>query len=116
LEAETNKYCPGGYETGAISNLITWVLNFFLSAGINKWALQSKIVQRLVSHKIAISSYWQLEKNTILFLENKSKRIAYRHGKLLLSSYAAAAAAPLCYPLTPQSGTNKLHNSMATEQ
>jgi hypothetical protein len=31
LEAETNKYCPGGYETGAISNLITWVLNFFLS-------------------------------------------------------------------------------------
>jgi hypothetical protein len=32
LEAETNKYCPGGNETGAISNLITWVLNFFLSA------------------------------------------------------------------------------------
>jgi hypothetical protein len=31
--------------------------------GINKWALQSKIVQRLVPHKIAISSYWQLEKN-----------------------------------------------------
>jgi hypothetical protein len=31
LEAETNKYCPGGNETGAISNLITWVLNFFLS-------------------------------------------------------------------------------------
>jgi hypothetical protein len=31
LEAETNKYCPGGYDTGAISNLITWVLNFFLS-------------------------------------------------------------------------------------
>jgi hypothetical protein len=32
LEAETNKYCPGGNDTGAISNLITWVLNFFLSA------------------------------------------------------------------------------------
>jgi hypothetical protein len=31
LEAETNKYCPGGYETGAKSNLITWVQNFFLS-------------------------------------------------------------------------------------
>jgi hypothetical protein len=34
LEAETNKYCPGGYDIGAISNLITWVLNFFLSADI----------------------------------------------------------------------------------
>ncbi len=33
LEAETNKYCPGGNDIGAISNLITWVLNFFLSAG-----------------------------------------------------------------------------------
>jgi hypothetical protein len=32
LEAETNKYCPGGYDIGAISNLITWVLNFFWSA------------------------------------------------------------------------------------
>jgi hypothetical protein len=31
LEAETNKYCPGGNDFGAISNLITWVLNFFLS-------------------------------------------------------------------------------------
>jgi hypothetical protein len=31
LEAETNKYCPGGYDIGAISNLKTWVLNFFLS-------------------------------------------------------------------------------------
>jgi hypothetical protein len=30
LEAETNKYCPGGNDIGAISNLITWVLNFFL--------------------------------------------------------------------------------------
>jgi hypothetical protein len=29
LEAETNKYCPGGNDIGAISNLITWVLNFF---------------------------------------------------------------------------------------
>ncbi len=29
LEAETSKYCPGGYDIGAISNLITWVLNFF---------------------------------------------------------------------------------------
>jgi hypothetical protein len=34
LEAETNKYCPGGNDIGAISNLITWVLNFFLSAVI----------------------------------------------------------------------------------
>jgi hypothetical protein len=35
LEAETNnnKYCPGGNDIGAISNLITWVLNFFLSEG-----------------------------------------------------------------------------------
>ncbi len=32
LEAETNKYCPGANDIGAISNLITWVLNFFLSA------------------------------------------------------------------------------------
>jgi hypothetical protein len=32
LEAETNKYCPGGNDIGAISNLIIWVLNFFLSA------------------------------------------------------------------------------------
>jgi hypothetical protein len=31
LEAETNKYCPGGNDIGAISNLITWVLNIFLS-------------------------------------------------------------------------------------
>jgi hypothetical protein len=31
LEAETNKHCPGGYDIGAISNLKTWVLNFFLS-------------------------------------------------------------------------------------
>ncbi len=29
LEAETNKYCPGGNDMCAISNLITWVLNFF---------------------------------------------------------------------------------------
>jgi hypothetical protein len=33
LEAETNKYCPGGYDIGAISNLITWVLNFFFECG-----------------------------------------------------------------------------------
>ncbi len=32
LKAETNKYCPGGNDIGAISNLITWVLTFFLSA------------------------------------------------------------------------------------
>jgi hypothetical protein len=38
LEAETNKYCPGGYDIGAISNLITWVLNFFLSAQPNRKA------------------------------------------------------------------------------
>jgi hypothetical protein len=29
LEAETNKYCPSGNDIGAISNLITWVLNYF---------------------------------------------------------------------------------------
>ncbi len=34
LEAETNKYCPDGNDFGAISNLITWVLNFFLSVSI----------------------------------------------------------------------------------
>jgi hypothetical protein len=34
LEAETNKYCPGGYDFGAISNLITWVLNFSLSVDL----------------------------------------------------------------------------------
>jgi hypothetical protein len=34
LEAETNKYCPGRYDFGAISNLITWVLNFFLSVAL----------------------------------------------------------------------------------
>jgi hypothetical protein len=36
LEAETNKYCPGGNDIGAISNLITWVLNFILSAESRK--------------------------------------------------------------------------------
>jgi hypothetical protein len=45
--------------------------------GINRWALQGKIVQRLVPHKITISSYWQLEKNTILFLENKKQNKTY---------------------------------------
>ncbi len=34
LEAETNKYCPGGNDFGAKSNLITWVLDFFLSVAI----------------------------------------------------------------------------------
>jgi hypothetical protein len=38
LEAETNKYCPGGYDIGAKSNLITWVLNFFLSAAHHEHA------------------------------------------------------------------------------
>ncbi len=40
LEAETNKYCPGGNDIGAISNLITWVLNFFFEcAGTDEfWA------------------------------------------------------------------------------
>jgi hypothetical protein len=37
LEAETNKYCPGGNDIGAISNLITWVLDFFLSAFAQFW-------------------------------------------------------------------------------
>jgi hypothetical protein len=40
LEAETNKYCPGGYDIGAISNLITWVLNFFLSVHVHFTAMK----------------------------------------------------------------------------
>jgi hypothetical protein len=40
LEAETNKYCPGGNDIGAISNLITWVLNFFLSAYLSMWSTE----------------------------------------------------------------------------
>jgi hypothetical protein len=39
FEAETNKYCPGGNDIGAISNLITWVLNFFLSVEQRLFAL-----------------------------------------------------------------------------
>jgi hypothetical protein len=45
LEAETNKYCPGGYDFGAISNLITWVLNFFLSVEREVQGRGSAIVQ-----------------------------------------------------------------------
>jgi hypothetical protein len=44
LEAETNKYCPG-YDIGAISNLITWVLNFFFS-------VHAKIVYRKLEKNI----------------------------------------------------------------
>ena len=35
LEAEINKYCPGGYEFGAISNLITWVRMKYLATDIS---------------------------------------------------------------------------------
>jgi hypothetical protein len=58
LEAETNKYCPGGNDIGAISNLITWVLIFFLSDG---WHLalqdtwperqRGSVVMRIPLHK-----------------------------------------------------------------
>jgi hypothetical protein len=41
LEAETNKYCPGGNDFGAISNLITWVLNFFFECTITLFLLGS---------------------------------------------------------------------------
>ncbi len=42
LEAETNKYCPGGYDFGAIPNLITWVLNFFLSVCLARGSMDTK--------------------------------------------------------------------------
>ena len=45
LEAETNKYCPGGNDIGAISNLITWVLNFFLSVGQERPLINKKRVK-----------------------------------------------------------------------
>jgi hypothetical protein len=54
LEAETNKYCPGGYDIGAISNLITWVLNFFFECiftGESSYRIGS---QRLTVEPIAL--------------------------------------------------------------
>jgi hypothetical protein len=58
LEAETNKYCPGGYDIGAVSNLITWVLNFFLSVclltGGNEWNSSKDDVWVWASFKIFI--------------------------------------------------------------
>ncbi len=56
LEAETNKYCPGGNDIGAISNLITWVLNFFLSA-----VLHANVFAVFISKNIL------LVKNSYLF-------------------------------------------------
>ena len=51
LEAETNKYCPGGYDFGAISNLITWVLNFFLSAGAKSYMRKGFLIyEEIFSH------------------------------------------------------------------
>jgi hypothetical protein len=47
LEAETNKYCPVGYDIGAISNLITWVLNFFLSVPPENVNNRVRIVQSI---------------------------------------------------------------------
>jgi hypothetical protein len=67
LEAETNKYCPGGYETGAISNLITWVLNFFLSvvAVLHSRSKASQgtssafcSLKRLVMDSGVVSGFW----------------------------------------------------------
>jgi hypothetical protein len=40
LEAEINKCCPSGNATGAISNLITWVPQFFLSV---EWKQGGKV-------------------------------------------------------------------------
>ncbi len=54
LEAETNKYCPGGNDFGAISNLITWVLDFFLSVG---------------------GGYTLVYGTSLLFLSNNSRRL-----------------------------------------
>jgi hypothetical protein len=53
LEAETNKYCPGGYDIGAISNLITWVLNFFLSVH----PFLRSVLATQISNKISKSQY-----------------------------------------------------------
>jgi hypothetical protein len=54
LEAETNKYCPGGNDIGAISNLITWVLNFFLSASSPGW--KTRIIMYIL-----FKSQWSVE-------------------------------------------------------
>jgi len=53
LEAETNKYCPGGYDIGAISNLITWVLNFFLSVGLAA-EFHSEKIPRIYSEQLPL--------------------------------------------------------------
>ncbi len=61
LEAETNKYCPGGNDIGAISNLITWVLNFFLSVGqqLRGEFCRAASVFAIVSTLQASSRNWQ---------------------------------------------------------
>jgi hypothetical protein len=47
LEAEiNNKYFTSGYEFGAISNLITWFLKFFLSADDQQVATFSEFFLR----------------------------------------------------------------------
>jgi hypothetical protein len=60
LEAETNKYCPGGNDFGAISNLITWVLNFFLSAAgmpLTKLSLAGKARSLTFFYSVTSSLY-----------------------------------------------------------
>jgi hypothetical protein len=54
LEAETNKYCPGGYGIGAISNLITWVLNFFLSAFYFSYVLTATYLLQIFIKKLRL--------------------------------------------------------------
>jgi len=53
LEAETNKYCPGGNDFGAISYLITWVLNFFLSVGLAA-EFHSEKIPRIYSEQLPL--------------------------------------------------------------
>jgi hypothetical protein len=50
LEAETKKYCPGGYDIGAISNLITWVLNFFLSVRVYNYVKNKHVRAETVAY------------------------------------------------------------------
>jgi hypothetical protein len=57
LEAETNKYCPGGYDFGAISNLITWVLNFFFECGRAKFPLLCIISRRKKTFELAPANF-----------------------------------------------------------
>ena len=80
LEAETNKYCPGGYDIGAISNLITWVLNFFLSADHVYWdnkdeaQLSGKGIRRwmntLNSHSLVMVYYACIRTNVLVIQQD----------------------------------------------